>query len=292
MRLHVQTFVTDHVTSADGTLIGYRKLGTGPGLIILHGMAESAQSHMELAAALSTSQTVYLPDRRGRGTSGPFGSAYCIAREVEDLRAVLAATGAHAVFAVSAGAIVALETARVDSAIDKLAIMEPPFIVNGSPSTAFLERYDREIADGNVPGPLVTGMRAAQMGPALLRALPGWILEPLVGKMIAQQDKGARTGDVTMRMLAPTLHYDFVLVKEVAGPLDRYQSLSARLLLLDGSKSPEYFRASVAALARVLPLAQRVTFKGLGHEASGNARERGTPAVVAAALQPFFGIQA
>jgi pimeloyl-ACP methyl ester carboxylesterase len=213
-----------------------------------------------------------------------------VAREVEDLRAVLAATGAHAVFAVSAGALVALETARVESAIDKLAVMEPPFIVNGSPSTTFLERYDREIADGNVPGALVTGMRAAQMGPALLRALPDWILEPLVGKMITQQDKGARPGDVTMRLLAPTLHYDFVLVQEVAGPLDRYQSLGARLLLLDGSKSPAYLRTSVAALARAVPRAQRVTFKGLGHEASGNASERGKPSVVAAALRPFFGM--
>ena len=62
---------TRSVISADGTLIGYRQLGQGPGLVLVHGAMESAQSHMQLAEALADTFTVYLPDRRGRGMSGP-----------------------------------------------------------------------------------------------------------------------------------------------------------------------------------------------------------------------------
>ena len=41
------------VTSRDGTSIGYRQVGHGPGLIVVHGMGESGQSHLELAQALA-----------------------------------------------------------------------------------------------------------------------------------------------------------------------------------------------------------------------------------------------
>ncbi len=57
------------VQSADGTIIGYRQLGEGPGLIILHGTMESSESHLQLAQVLSRTFTVYLPDRQGRGLS-------------------------------------------------------------------------------------------------------------------------------------------------------------------------------------------------------------------------------
>src|SRR4051812_2850379 len=73
----------ESVTSKDGTTIGYRKVGHGPGLLIVHGAAESSQSHRQLAEALADTFTVYLPDRRGRGLSGPYGKDYSIQRDVE-----------------------------------------------------------------------------------------------------------------------------------------------------------------------------------------------------------------
>ena len=47
------------VVSRDGTTIGYRRLGAGPGVIMLHGAMESSQSHFELAEALADAYTVY-----------------------------------------------------------------------------------------------------------------------------------------------------------------------------------------------------------------------------------------
>jgi pimeloyl-ACP methyl ester carboxylesterase len=84
------TYAKNAVTSKDGTSIGFRQLGDGPGVVILHGGALASQHYMKLSAALADEFTVYVPDRRGRGMSGPYGPHYCIEREDEDLDAIIA----------------------------------------------------------------------------------------------------------------------------------------------------------------------------------------------------------
>jgi hypothetical protein len=83
------------VVSADGTTIGYRQLGGGPGIVVLHGSMSSGYYHLQLAEALADAFTVYLPDRRGRGLSGPYRRSDGIEQEAGDLDAVLAATAGH-----------------------------------------------------------------------------------------------------------------------------------------------------------------------------------------------------
>lgn len=231
------SYTTGYVTSRDGTTIGYRQLGHGPGVVLLHGAMESAQSHMQLAAALADAFTVYVPDRRGRGLSGPFGSHYGMQKEVEDLDALLTESSAHNVFGVSAGGLICLEAALTLPAIRKVALYEPALIVNGSISTAFLPRYDREMAQGDVAAALVTGMLGAQMGPPMLNRMPRWLLRAFTSMGMNSEDKKAKPGDVTMRKLAPTLHYDFQLVAEMAETLQRCQSVPLEMLLL-GEQQP------------------------------------------------------
>ena len=279
---------TGSVISKDGTTIGYRKLGRGPGLVVLHGAMESAQSHLQLAEALADDFTVYLPDRRGRGLSGPYGKDHSIKQDVEDVDAVLTKTGAPFFFGVSSGAIIGLEAALALPGIRKAAIFEPPLLVNGPAPFAWLTRFDQEIARGKIAAAMITGMKGAQMGPPMLNLMPRWLLERLTTMMMASEEKKAGGGDVTMRMLAPTLHYDFQLVIEMGGALDSFRALRADVLLLGGSKSPAYLKAAVDALERVLPQVRRVEFPGLGHEASGNTDRRGQPERVAQELRRFF----
>jgi pimeloyl-ACP methyl ester carboxylesterase len=279
------------VTSRDGTTIGYRQLGHGPAVVLLHGAMESAQSHMQLAEALSDAFTMYLPDRRGRGLSGAYGDDYSIQKEVEDLDALIAKADAHDIFGVSAGGLICLRAALSLPAIHKVAVYEPALIVNGSVSTAFLTRYDREMAQGNVAAALVTGMIGAQMGPPIFNAIPRWLLESLTKMGMAQEEKKAKDGDVTMRMLAPTLHYDFTLVAEEAEKLESFRAEQAEVLLLGGSKSPAYLKAALDALEKVLPHVQRIEFPGLNHGGSSDnssTNRGGNPDLVAQALRRFF----
>ncbi|WP_027942557.1 alpha/beta fold hydrolase [Amycolatopsis taiwanensis] len=287
--IHIKTDIeTGSVTSADGTTIGFRRLGHGPGVVIVHGAMESSTSHLDLACALADTFTVYLPDRRGRGSSGPFGANYGAQREVEDIAALLAKTGARQVFGVSSGALITLRSALTLPTIERAAIFEPPLIVNGSITTDFLSRYDREIAEGRTAAALITGMKGAQLGPRFLNAVPRPLLALMTNALMSSQDKKSDRDTVTMRQLAPTLHYDFHLVREMAESVSGFRDLESDVLLLGGSKSPAYLKTALDALQRTLSRAKRVEFPGLDHSATGNTAERGKPETVAQALRDFF----
>src|SRR5690349_819638 len=141
----------DFVTSRDGTAIGYRQFGKGPGLVLVQGTMGTAQNFMELALALADKYTVYVPDRRGRGISPTDVKDYCAQKEVEDLDALLQKTGAHDVFGLSAGAFISLQAALSLPSIHKLAIFEPPIFLDAVP-VEMIARYEREIKEGNIAG--------------------------------------------------------------------------------------------------------------------------------------------
>jgi pimeloyl-ACP methyl ester carboxylesterase len=282
-------YITGSVTSKDGATIGYRQIGHGPGVVLLHGASSSAHNHMQLAETLAGAFTVYVPDRRGRGLSGPYGENYSIQEDVEDMEALLTQTGANQVFGVSSGGIICLQAALTLPAIHKVAIYEPPFFID-DPATplAVLRRYDLELAQGKVAAALITGMKGAQMGPAAFNVMPRWLLEPLVNMAMNGEDKKGTGGYVSMRALAPTLHYDFQLVAEMSGKLDTFKAVQTEVLLLGGSKSPAYLKAALDALEQVLPRAKRIEFPGLNHAASWNADRGGQPEPVAKELRRFF----
>ncbi|MBS4194171.1 alpha/beta fold hydrolase [Lederbergia citri] len=279
---------TSFVTSKDGTNIGYREIGQGPGLIIVHGTMETSLSHSQLAKALSDNFTVYLYDRRGRGLSGPYRDDHVIQKEVEDLEAVLSKTGALFLFGVSAGALICLQAALNLTSIDKAALFDPPLIIDGSVSSDFMVRYDKEIADGDLVSALVTAMLGGQMGPPIFNSVPRWLLKMLTKIMLISDERHAKKDNVTMKMLAPTIHYDFNLSFELEDKLECFNAIDVEVLLLGTGKSPQYFKTALDALTRILPHAERVDFPELNHGASGNKNRGGNPERVAQELVRFF----
>ncbi|RVX41802.1 pimeloyl-ACP methyl ester carboxylesterase [Nonomuraea polychroma] len=278
----------DEVTSKDGTTITYDRLGDGPGLVVLHGVMQTGHSNIELAQALASDFTCYVPDRRGRGRSGPYGPDYGLQREVEDLDALLEATGAQHVVGVSSGAIVTLRTALARPALRKVVAFEPPLDLGGSYPAGWLDRFDGELAAGRIPAALVTGMLATRLGPPVFHVMPRALLELLTAMMLKKQEKAAGAGEPTYRELAPTLHYDGQVVAETAADLDVYRSVQAEVLLLGGTKSPAHLRSVLTALEGVLPRARRVDMAGLDHSATSNAAMRGKPERVAEEIRRFL----
>ena len=276
------------VTPADGTTIGYRQLGEGPGVILLHGAMSSSYNHVQLAEALADTFTVYLPDRRGRGVSGPYRPDHGVQTDVEDLAAVLAATGTHNVFGCSSGAIVTLEAALTLPTIHRAAIFEPPLFEDDRVPTTVLRRLDQELAGGDIAAALVTGMKGAQMGPPVFNVMPRRLLELLTRMAMAQEDKRGTDGYVPMRALAPTLHHEFQLVADTSGSLERFRAIAAEVMLLGGSKSPAYLKRALDMLERVVPDAKRVELSGVGHAAAWNSDRGGQPEQVGRELGQFF----
>jgi pimeloyl-ACP methyl ester carboxylesterase len=285
-------YVINFVTSKDGTLIGYRQYGHGPGLVLMQGMMGTAHNFDQLAVVLADTFTVFVPDRRGRGLSGDAGKDYSIEKEVEDLDALLTQTGAHHIFGLSAGAIVSLQAALTLSAIHKLAIFEPPLFINGTLPTAQMARYEKEMAQGKIAAALVTAMRAGKFGPPILNVMPRWLLESFVNRIIKIEEKNGSGEYASMKDLAFTLHNDFQLVSAMSDKLENFSAIHTHVLLLGGGKSPAYFKTAVDALEKVLPNVKRIEFPELGHAAAWNYDSQrnpdGQPEVVAQELQQFF----
>jgi len=283
-----QPYESRLATSADGTEIAYREVGRGPGVVIVHGTMSSAHNHMELASGLGDVFTLYIPDRRGRGLSGPYPSGYSIATELEDLAAVVSKTGARDLFGVSSGGIIALQAALAMPTIRKVAVYEPPFFRDPSRPAELLERFDEELGQGRVAAALITAMKGAEMGPPIFNAMPRWLTERLTKLMLSREDKSGSGNYVPMRGLAPTLHYDFQLVAEMSGTLEMFAAIPADVLLLGGARSPAFLKSALDDLERILPRATRVELPGLDHAASWNEDRGGRPRAVAHALRAFF----
>ena len=275
------------VSSRDGTSIAYRRYGRGPGLVVLHGTASSGANHLQLAQALADAFTVYVPDRRGRGRSGPYGAGDVLGMEVEDLGSLLAKTGASNLFGVSSGGIIAMQ-AGLALPLGKIAVYEPPLALDPVASAAALTRFDAEMARGDTAAALVTAMQGAEMGPAFFRAMPRWLSEGLSAMVMRGEDRKGAGDYVPMRELARTMRVDFEIVVARTGRADTFAGLQSEVLLLGGSKSPGHLKAALGELERHLPRATRVELPGLDHAASWNTDRGGHPEPVARALREFF----
>jgi pimeloyl-ACP methyl ester carboxylesterase len=118
------------VTSGDGTTIAFDRSGEGPPLVLVGGALSDRLAAGSLTEALAPRFTVIAYDRRGRGDSGDT-APYAVEREIEDLEALVAEAGGSAfVFGHSSGAALALEASARGLPATKLALYEPPFIVD------------------------------------------------------------------------------------------------------------------------------------------------------------------
>jgi pimeloyl-ACP methyl ester carboxylesterase len=292
-----QRFETGSVVSPDGTTVGFRRLGSGPALVAVHGGAQAAQNLMALAESLADSFTVYLPDRRGRGLSGPLTERYGLAAECEDLAALLAETGAERLFGLSSGAIICLQTAMAVPGVRKLALYEPPLSIDHSTPTGWVERFERECAQGKLGSAMTTAARGTKTAPLLFRLLPRFVVagmlnkatrtlpEEALAKLPESYRQKANPADVPLAEIVPTMRYDAQVVMDSESTLDTFAGLTADVLLLGGDKSAAYLKKSLAALGGVLPRSHIVVFPGLGHLGPDNA---GDPARVAAELRAFL----
>ena len=290
-------YTTDSVTSKDRTNIGYRQMGNGPGIILLHGGAKASQSLMQLGTTLSDEFTVYIPDRRGRGLSGPFGNNYGLTREVEDMDALLEKTGAHYVFGTATGGIIALQSALNLPAIHKAVLYEPPFYVNETEMNNFNEigkRYDQYIAEGKLSsamvasGEIATKVSCDEIQPPYqwVKYMPNIILR-LIFRIILEVDaRNVKGDDVKLKDLLPTFHNDVVLVNETRGTIENFKDVSAEVILLYGNKTFLFLKHIIEALNEILPHVECVEIQGLDHAAAENTT--GKPEIIAEEIKHFL----
>jgi pimeloyl-ACP methyl ester carboxylesterase len=227
----------EYTRSRDGTPIAFDRSGDGPPLILVGGAFQHRlidENTAQVQARLAWHFTVFHYDRRGRGDSGDT-PPYAVEREVEDLAALIDEAGGSAyVYGMSSGAALALEAAGRGLAIPRLALYEPPFMVDGTRPAGppdFAARLTEAAAE----------MRESPVLPALER-----VAHTLAYDMAIMANQERLLADVAPRVTAPTL-------------------------VLDGGASPGWAAGAAEALMERLPNATRSTLEGQTHEAAPGA---------------------
>ncbi|MFC4120878.1 alpha/beta fold hydrolase [Nonomuraea zeae] len=257
------------VASADGTSISFLSAGTGPGLVVLPGNNRRARHYMELALALSAAHSVHVLDRRGRGESGPQGPGYGIDREVDDVLAVMAHTGADRVFGHSYGGLVALHVA-LRQPVRSLVVYEPGVSLHGRFDLSFLPEFARRVQSGQRVRPMALFLR--RMGLLPFGKAPAFVYIGITALVLAGKE-GAE-----MRRMMPTTAAEIGEVARLDSDGSRYREIRSPTLVLAGDRSlPAFLSSMCEELAGIIPGARYELIAGLGH----NAPDNDAPAVVA-----------
>jgi hypothetical protein len=185
---------------------------------------------------------------------------------LEGLDVVVDAAGGSAfVYGTSSGAALVLEAAASGLAITKLALWEPPFILDESrrPPADQVERYEEMIAAGR-RGDAVEYFMAKVVGlppefVAYARTQPFW---------------------ASQEALAHTLAYDATIMGDYSLPVERAASVTAPTLVIAGGASFPFVRETAQALTDALPDAQHRTLEGQEHNVA--------PEALAPVLEEFF----
>jgi len=259
------------VISKDGTAIAFDQSGEGPAVILVGGALSDRSGSAPLVELLAPHFTVFSYDRRGRGDSGDT-APYAVEREVEDIEALINEAGGSAfVYGMSSGAVLALEVAsKLPTKIKKLALYEPPFIVDDSrplPPKDYVKQLDELTAAGRRGDAVEFFMTEAVGVPAeylaQMRDMPMW---------------------AAMEEMAHTLAYDGAVMGDtMAGkplPAQRWASATVPTLVMDGGESPTWLGNAAQAVAAVLPNARHRTLEGQEHGVA--------PEALAPVLEEFF----
>ncbi len=258
----------DMCISADGTRIAFDRRGEGPPVILVGG----ALSHrrfphfVKLSELLAERYTAVAYDRRGRGDSGD-SAQYSVAREVEDLDALIRALGGSAcVWGWSSGAALAIHGAAAGLSIRRLALYEPPYMVGEARPRphAGHEAALRTLVDAGRRGDAVRYFMTDMVGVprlmvAVMRLMPFW-------KQLTAN--------------AHTLPYDAAVMGDFSFPHDLVASVRVPTLIMAGEKSPRVLRNAAQAVAGALPGAEHRLLAGQSHNVSMRA--------LAPALMDFF----
>jgi pimeloyl-ACP methyl ester carboxylesterase len=253
------------VVSADGTRIAFDRLGEGPPVALVAGAAVDRSSDAPLAELLAADFTVFNIDRRGRGDSGDT-PPYAVDRELEDIAAVLEEAGGSAnLYGHSGGAALALDAAAAGLLVRKLALYEPPYILDATerPPADHVEQLEKMIAEGR------RGDAAAYFMGEVARAPAEFVAEARTQPWWAGQEA-----------LAHTLVYDSRILGDYSLPTGRAQSVHVPTLVLAGGRDFPWMRDTARALADALPQGEARMLEGQGHSVEA--------AAIAPALKEFF----
>jgi pimeloyl-ACP methyl ester carboxylesterase len=252
----------------DGARMRYLRAGSGPGVILLHGLLGYSFSWRFAMPALAPYATVYAPDLLGAGFSdrprgldhSVRGTALRVLRFADQL-----GLGSFDLLGTSRGGAVAMAVAAEGrdaagggkSRVRRLVLVCPvnPYSAHGR----WLAPFFGTRIGGRLFRSVIAGL------PSLY---PFWH-----GRLYADRDKippGSLEGYKAPLAIPDFFEHGISIVRTWTADLRELEALLAKLaaiptLLMWGSKDPAVYASSLEPLARHFPNARVAVFPGIGH---------------------------
>lgn len=245
--------------SKDGTTIAYWTDGTGPPLLLVHGITSTHVTFDEMVPHLTPHRTVTIYDRRGRGSSGDASGPYDFTTEFDDTLAVLDAMGEDQVdvFAHSFGVYIAIGALQRDvgEKIRRVVFYSPGFGDRYPDET--LDQIDHLVDQGDADRALrvllmdIIGMPAEDVD--FMQRSPAWAARIDSVHTVARECRADRDFDLDAQSL---------------------ETLDRPTLVISGETNPDNKKAVASRLASSMPHASLVMLSDEGHAAHHTAPDR------------------
>ncbi len=257
-QMSTTTHTTHAVLSQDGAKISYLSMGSGPSVLVIPGALFMAADYAAFAGALAEHFTVHIIERRGRGLSSPQGDDYSILKEREDVLTLQQETGASLLVGHSFGGLVALEVARNNPLLTKIAVYEPGVSLDGSIPMHWMPGYEKKLAEKKYLDAFVEFSLA--VGPERARNTPPWLMKLLLPLFLNSHERKLMLG------LLPENLREHQEVARLDSSYENYREIPADVLLMYGGKSNlTWVDMSMERLAVVLPRSETKEFPKLDH---------------------------
>lgn len=246
------------IKTVDGQQFTVHSYGSGPGVVVVHGCVLWGRDYRRLALVLAARFTVHLYDRFGRGerpTEDAWG--YSTEREVRDLAAVLAATGATMLVGHSYGGYVAAQAARTLT-VERLALFDPVISIDHNLPAVWLPAFMAAV-DADHPAEAFA-IASDGMGVAgLVSRFPMGTQEQIARALLATPmgKRWRSTLPVTIAELRE------VLAHSSSGT--EYAEIAARTWIGTGASGPDYYRTASRLLATRMPNSVFEVVGNVGH---------------------------
>jgi len=217
-------------------------------------------------------------NRRSRGVGTAQGETCPIERDCEDLQALQAHTGATRIFGHSYGGLVVLETAKRSPEFTNIAVYEPGVSIDNSIPTAWIPRYRQMLSAGDTRGAFAYFVQNSGHPPTFVEKMPLWYLKAVMRLVIRKAQ---------WQRMEPLLHANIIEHEQEIrfdNTVTSYGTITARVLLIGGSKSPSFITQPLHRLDDVLADSTVEILAGLDH----NAPDERAPQAVGKCLVDFL----
>jgi pimeloyl-ACP methyl ester carboxylesterase len=232
--------------------LNYKKLGSGPHLIILHGLFGSLDNWMTLGKQWSEAYTVWLIDQRNHGKS-PHTEAFSYPLMAADLHAFFEAEGIEQAIVLghSMGGKTAMEfSVHFSDKVKQLIVVDiapVAYEVHHYPIIRALESVELETIDSRQQAEEELSKQISEAG---------------VRQFLLKNLERKKVGGYRWKFNLPVLSREIVPISAYDVPQGKYEG---ETLFVKGAKSDYIVDENRETIREKFPAARVVTIKGAGH---------------------------